>query len=264
MTQILTIAGNTFRECIRDKVLYNLILFALIMIVSSILLGQLTMGHEAKVFVDLGLSAISIFGTLIAIFIGIGLVHKELEKRTAYFLLAKPVTRRQLILGKFLGLLITLLVNVAIMTAGLLAMLIWHLGMNWPALIRVLPAVFLIFLALALTTALALLFSAFSTPALSAAFTFFLWVIGHFNRDLLEFGNLTKSAAVKVMCRGLYYLLPNFSNFTWLDSRNVIQSAAYAQPLNVAAIAWVLTYCLLYCAALLGLAALIFSRRDLK
>jgi ABC-type transport system involved in multi-copper enzyme maturation permease subunit len=264
MMQVLTIAGNTFRESIRDKVLYNLILFALIMILSSILLGQLTLGNEAKAIVDIGLSSISVFGTLIAIFIGIGLVYKELEKRTAYFLLAKPVTRQKLILGKFLGLLFTLLVNIAIMTAGLLATLIWQSGVNGAALLRILPAVFLIYLALALTTAIALLFSAFSTPALSAAFTFFLWVIGHFNRDLLEFAKLTKSAAVEVLCRGLYYLLPNFSNFTWLDSRNVIQTAAYGQSLNAAAIGWVFVYCVLYCAALLGLATLIFSRRDLK
>jgi ABC-type transport system involved in multi-copper enzyme maturation permease subunit len=264
MSQILTIAGNTFRESIRDKVLYNLILFALIMILSSILLGQLTLGHEAKVIVDLGLSSISVFGTLIAIFIGIGLVYKELEKRTAYFLLAKPVNRRQLILGKYLGLLATLLVNVAIMTAGLLATLIWHSGVSLESFLRILPAVFLIFLALALTTAIALLFSSFSTPALSAAFTFFLWVIGHFNRDLLEFGSLTKSAAVQALCKGLYYLLPNFSNFTWLDSRNVIQSAAYGQSLDAAAIGWVLAYCILYCAALLGMAIAVFSRRDLK
>ena len=218
MMQVLTIAENTFRENIRDRVLYNLILFAMIMILSSILLGQLTLGHEAKVIVDIGLSSISIFGTLIAIFIGIGLVYKELEKRTAYFLLAKPVTRQQLILGKYLGLVFTLFVNVAIMTAGLFATLMWQEGMKSAALWRILPAVFLIFLALALTTAVALLFSAFSTPALSAAFTFFLWVIGHFNRDLLEFAKLTKSAAVESICRGLYYLLPNFSNFTWLDS----------------------------------------------
>jgi ABC-type transport system involved in multi-copper enzyme maturation permease subunit len=265
MSQILiTIAGNTFRESVRDKVLYNLILFALIMILSSILLGQLTMGNEAKVIVDLGLSSISVFGTLIAIFIGIQLVYKELEKRTAYFLLAKPVNRRQLILGKYIGLLATLFVNVAIMTVGLLATLVWQSGVNVGSLLRVLPAVFLIFLALALTTAIALLFSSFSTPALSAAFTFFLWVIGHFNRDLLEFGNLTKSAAVEVLCKGLYYLLPNFSNFTWLDSRNIIQAAAYGQSLNAAAIGWVLVYCVLYCSALLGLAMAVFSRRDLK
>src|SRR5438093_8224074 len=102
--KILTIGRNTFRENIRDKILYNLILFALLMILSSVALGQLTLGQEYKVIVDLGLSSISIFGTLIAIFIGIGLVYKELEKRSIYALLAKPVRRWEFILGKYLGL----------------------------------------------------------------------------------------------------------------------------------------------------------------
>src|SRR5512138_1237065 len=128
--RVLTIAGNTFRENIRDRILYNLILFALIMILSSLSLGKLTLGNEDKVILDLGLSSISIFGMLIAIFIGIGLVYKELEKRTVYALLAKPVHRYEWILGKYLGLLFTLLVNVAIMTVGLaLAMLYTgHIG----------------------------------------------------------------------------------------------------------------------------------------
>ncbi len=260
----LIIAGNTFRECIRDKILYNLILFALIMILSSILLGQLTLGHEAKVIVDLGLSSISIFGTLMAIFIGIGLVYKELEKRTAYFLLAKPISRSQLILGKYAGLVFTLLVNVVIMTAGLILTMLYHQGPTGLAWLRLIPAIYLIFLALALTTAIALLFSTFSTPALSALFTFFLWVIGHFNRDLLEFGNWTNSVAVQWLCRILYYALPNISNFTWIDSRNVIQSAAYGLPLDGYAVLWASGYCAIYSAVLLGLATLVFSRRDFK
>lgn len=262
--RILTIARNTFRECIRDKVLYNLILFALIMILSSILLGQLTLGHEAKVIIDLGLSSISVFGTLIAIFIGIGLVYKELEKRTVYFLLAKPVPRWQLILGKYVGLVFTLLVNVAIMTAGLMLTMMVHHDVTRAAYVRLVPAVYLIFLALMLTTAVALLFSSFSTPALSALFTFFLWVIGHFNHDLLDFGKWTNSVPVQWLCRILYYALPNMSNFTWAGSRNVIQSAAYGQPLDGYAILWASVYGLLYCTFLLSLATSIFSRRDFK
>lgn len=261
---ILTIARNTFRENIRDKILYNLILFALIMILSSVALGQLTLGHEEKVIVDIGLSAISIFGTLIAIFIGISLVYKELEKRTVYALLAKPVHRYEFILGKYLGLLSTLLVNVVIMTAGLILTLMYHGGVGFPGYIRLLPAVYLIFLSFALTTALALLFSTFSTPALSAVFTFFLWVIGHFNGDLLEFGRLTKSASLQWLFRALYYALPNLSNFATIDSRNVIESAAYRQPIDPIAMLWVTVYGLLYCGILLALSTVVFSRRDFK
>ncbi len=264
MQRILAIAGNTYRECIRDRILYNLILFALIMILSSLALGQLTLGNENKVIIDLGLSSISIFGTLIAIFIGIGLVYKELEKRTAYALLAKPVHRHELILGKYLGLLFTLLVNLAVMAVGLGLAMLYTGRIEAAGYLRLIPAVFLIFLSLALVTALALLFSTFSTPALSALFTFFVWIAGHFNKDLKAFGELTESDFIKWICGLLYYAIPNFSNFGILDSRSVIQSAGYFQPVNAAAVLGSTVYCVLYCALVLSLSVWIFSRRDLK
>jgi ABC-type transport system involved in multi-copper enzyme maturation permease subunit len=264
LQRILAIAGNTYRENIRDKVLYNLILFALIMILSSLALGQLTLGNENKVILDLGLSAISIFGMLIAIFIGIGLVYKELEKRTVYALLAKPVHRHEWILGKYLGLLFTLLVNLSVMTAGLALAMLCAGGIPRGGYVRLLPAVFLIFLSLALITALALLFSTFSTPALSAVFTFFLWVIGHFGGDLLSFGELTKSIPVRWLCRILYYAIPNLANFKIMDSRSIIQAAGYFQPIDPLAILWATVYCVVYCAFLIGLATAIFMRRDFK
>ncbi len=261
---ILTIARNTFREHIRDKILYNLILFALVMILSSLVLGQLTLGHERKVIVDLGLASISIFGTLIAIFIGISLVYKELEKRTVYALLAKPVHRHQFIMGKYLGLLGTLLVNVVIMATGLVLALMYHGGMSLQEYLRLIPGVYLIFLSLALTTALALLFSTFSTPALSALFTVFLWVIGHFNGDLLEFSRMPGSAAARSMFRFLYYALPNLSNYTVVGGRNVILGAAYGQAVDPAAVGWVSVYSVVYCFILLSVSIVLFSRRDFK
>ena len=264
MRRILVIAGNTFRETIRDKVLYNLILFALVMILSSLALGQLTLGNEDKVILDLGLASISIFGTLIAIFIGIGLVYKELDKRTVYALLAKPVHRHELILGKYLGLLFTLFVNLAIMTVGLEIALLFTGRIGIGGCLRVFPAVFLIFLSLALTTALALLFSTFSTPALSALFTFFLWIIGHFGGYILSFGELTQSVAIKWLCRILYYAIPNFSNFTMIDSRGILQQAGYFLPIDPFAVMGAALYCLLYVAAILSLSIAIFRQRDFK
>jgi ABC-type transport system involved in multi-copper enzyme maturation permease subunit len=264
MARILVIARNTFRENIRDKVLYNLILFALIMMLSALALGQLTLGYESKVIVDLGLSAISIFGTLIAIFIGISLVYKELERRTVYALLAKPVYRYEFILGKYFGLLLTLLVNVVLMAVFLGLTLMYQGGVEYHAYLRLIPAVYLIFLSLALTTGLALVFSTFSTPALSAVFTLFLWFIGHFNTDLLEFGKLTKSVAVRRVTQVFYHALPNISNFTSLDSRNVIQSAAHFEPISPGAVGWPTLYAVLYCSILLVAAVVIFNRRDFK
>ncbi len=262
--RVLAIARNTFRENIRDKVLYNLILFALLMILSSFALGQLSLGYDDKVIVDLGLTAISVIGTLIAIFIGIGLVHKEIERRTVYALLAKPVHRWEFILGKYLGLLFTLLVNVGIMAVGLGVTLAFRGSVPIQSYARLLPAVSLIFLSLALTTAVALLFSSFSTPALSALFTFFLWIIGHFNADLVQFARLTKSSIAGLLSRILYYALPNISNFSTIDSRNVFQSAAYYEPINAAAIGWAVLYAVLYCTILLALTSAIFQRRDFK
>jgi ABC-type transport system involved in multi-copper enzyme maturation permease subunit len=263
MTRILAIARNTFRENIRDKILYNLILFALIMILSALALGQLTLGNEQKVLLDLGLFSISVIGMLISIFIGIGLVYKELEKRTIYALIAKPVHRYELILGKYLGLLFTLLVNLAIMTVGLEIALLYAGRIGIGGHLRLLPAVYLVFLSLALVTALALLFSTFSTPALSALFSFFLWIAGHFGKDLQSFGEITKSAAAKWICNILYYVIPNFTNFS-VDSRNIIQDAAYYQPMNPYSIAGVTLYCILYCAVIISVSAAIFMRRDFK
>lgn len=260
---IWVIARNTFRENVRDKILYNLILFALLMIISATVLGQLTLGHEDKVIIDLGLTSISVFGTLIAIFIGIGLVHKEMEKRTVYALLAKPIHRRQFILGKYFGLLITLIVNVLIMTAGLvLTMLYYGIG-GWDTL-RILPAVYLIYVSLALTTAVALVFSTFSTPALSAIFTLFIWIIGHFNYDLLQFSRITESNLISWIFRLLYYVLPNYASLYSMGSQNIIQSAAYYQAVPISSVAWITAYGLLYCGILLALSIVIFSRRDFK
>src|ERR1700677_3768495 len=113
------VAINTFREAVRDRVLYNLIFFALMMIGASILVGEISIGIERLVIVNLGLSAISIIGLVMSIFIGVGLVSKEIEKRTLYSLLSKPIRRSEFLVGKYGGLLLTLTVNTAFMTIGL-------------------------------------------------------------------------------------------------------------------------------------------------
>src|SRR5215467_3433921 len=121
--KVLSIALNTFRENLRDKLLYNLLIFALLMIGSSLILMRLTLGEFHRLILDIGLGSINFFGVLIAIFVGIGLVSKEIEKKTIYTIVSKPVARFQFLLGKYLGLSLTLLINTAIMTVGLLAVL---------------------------------------------------------------------------------------------------------------------------------------------
>ncbi|RPJ84213.1 MAG: ABC transporter permease, partial [Acidobacteria bacterium] len=192
-----SIGISVFKESVRDKVFYNLVLFAILLVGASYLIGQLTAGQDVKIIKDLGLAATSIFGLFIAVFIGVGLVWKEVERRSIYALLSKPIRRSEFVVGKYLGLLLTLLANVAAMTLALyfvLAYMGWsappnvRAGWEAPALDpRLLIAVLLIFVQLALVTAIALFFSTFSSPMLSAAFTFGLFVIGHFNADLKRF-----------------------------------------------------------------------------
>ena len=158
------VAVNTFREAVRDRVLYNLIFFALLMIAAAVLVGQISIGIERLVIVNLGLTAISVFGLMMAVFIGVGLVYKEIDKFTLYVLLSKPIRRWEFLLGKYAGLLLTLTVNTALMTLGLAAAL-FYVTRAFPCSdFHVLVAIYFIFLKLALVTALALLFSCFSTP----------------------------------------------------------------------------------------------------
>src|SRR4029077_20011518 len=204
------VAVNTFREAVRDRVLYNLVLFALLMIGAAVLVGQISIGIEQLVIVNLGLSAISLFGLVMAIFIGVGLVYKEIEKRTLYSLLAKPVRRWEFLVGKYAGLLLTLAVNTALMALGLAAALYYVSRHFERSDFSILVAIYFILLELALVTALALFFSCFSSPILSTLFTLAIYITGTFAQDIREFGEVTKNPVLLGMTRALYYLLPNF------------------------------------------------------
>ena len=134
MVKILTIAVNTFREAVRDKILYSLLIFALLMIGSSVFISTLSIGDQVKIIKDMGLSMISLFGTLIAIFVGVGLVYKEIEKRTIYTIIAEPIGRHKFLMGKYCGLILTLLVEIAIMASGFFLLLFFYPGSFDPAL----------------------------------------------------------------------------------------------------------------------------------
>jgi ABC-type transport system involved in multi-copper enzyme maturation permease subunit len=268
MNATAAIALNVFRESVRDKVLYNLVLFAIVLMAASYLIGQLTAGQDVKIIKDLGLSATSLFGLFIAVFIGIGLVSKEVERRSVYSLLAKPIHRYQMIAGKYAGLVLTLIVNLTIMTAALYAILAY---MGWgvspdierawdapaldPALLK---AVVLILVELMIITAIALFFSTFSTPILSAAFTFGFFIVGHFSTDLRNFEQVVDSPAAAKLARGLYWVLPNLAQF------DVKAQVVHAQPVPLGYMMLTSAYGLIYVAVLLIAAMVIFSRRDFK
>jgi ABC-type transport system involved in multi-copper enzyme maturation permease subunit len=268
MSVIGLVAVNVFKESVRDKVLYNLVFFAILLIAASLVLGQLTAGQEVKIIKDLGLAATSVFGLFIAVFIGIGLVSKEVERRSIYALLTKPISRAQFVLGKYAGLVLTLAVNVGVMAVALYVVLAateWftpdHIRSTWeapaldPALLK---ATLLIFAQLAIVTAVALLFSTFSSPLLSAALTFGLFVVGHFNADLRQFEQVVDSRPLGWALRVLYYLLPNLVPF------DVKAQVVHAEPVPWPYIGLTLGYGAMYVTALLLAAVWIFSRRDFK
>src|SRR5882672_1405280 len=218
MSRVGIVALNTFREAVRDRVLYNLVFFALVMMAASILVGQISIDIESMVIVTLGLTAISVIGLLIAVFIGVGLVSKEMDKRTLYALLAKPVRRWEFLLGKFGGLVLTLAVNTIAMAIGLFLVmsLIKRSGEHLEG--SVLVAVYFILLKLALVVALALLFSCYTTPLLSILSTAALYISGLFVKEMRSLHGDTLAPAVQIFLRWLSYLLPNFENFDVLGS----------------------------------------------
>jgi ABC-type transport system involved in multi-copper enzyme maturation permease subunit len=253
MKRVSAIASNTFREAVRDRVLYNLILFAVLIVASALLFGQISIGIEKIILINLGLSAVSIFGLVIAIFIGIQLVSKEIEKRTLYTVLARPVRRWEFIVGKFFGLAGTLVVNTFFMAIGFFGALLYLAHKFERADASLLAALYFIILQFVILIALALLFSSFSTPLLSAVFTFALFVIGTFAQDLREFAAMTSGAT-----KYLAYIVPNFA------SLNVISSVAHGQPVATDLIVYNTLYALVYAATALSAAVIIFENRNLK
>jgi Cu-processing system permease protein len=257
------VAVNVFKESVRDKVLYNLVAFAVLLMAASYLIGQLTAGQDVKIIKDLGLAAIATFGLMIAIFIGIGLVWKEVERRSIYSLLVKPVSRAQFIVGKYCGLVLTLGVNVAVMVAAWYAVLAYMgvasvAGAAPAADPAMLDAVFLIFVELMLVTAVALFFSTFSSPFLSAGLTLGLWVVGHFNADLRNFEAVVDSPAAAWLARGLYYVLPNFGAF------DVKYQVVHGLPVPASYLLSTALYGALYITLLVLAAVTVFARRDFK
>jgi ABC-type transport system involved in multi-copper enzyme maturation permease subunit len=256
--RLAAIASNTFREAVRDRVLYNLILFALLIVGSSVLFGQISLEINRIVLINLGLTAISLFGVVIAIFIGIGLVSKEIEKRTLYTVLAaRPVRRWEFITGKFLGLVMTLTVNALLMSVGFFAAVLYvshHLGRGD---LQLVTAIYFILLQFVLITALALLFSTFSTPVFSSIFAFAIFAVGTFAEDLRGFSSMA-TGLTRWMMIGAAYLVPNFA------ALNVISQVAHDMVVEPKLILLNTAYVLVYTAAVLTAAVWIFERRNLK
>jgi Cu-processing system permease protein len=255
--RIFYIAANTFREAVRDRVLYNLIAFALLLSGAAVLVGQISIDIERLVVINLGLTAVSLFGVVIAIFIGIALVSKEIDKRTLYTVLSRPVRRWEFIAGKFFGLSGTLVVNTFFMALGVFGALLYVAHALHVADLRVLVALYFIVLQFIIITALALFFSSFSSPLLSALFTFSLFVIGTFAEDLRGFAAIAHGLS-RWLATAAAYLVPNFS------ALNVINQVAHGEAVGRQLVIYNTAYALAYTVTVVAGATLIFERRSLK
>lgn len=265
MKSILIIAYNAFRETIRDKILYNLVIFALLMIAFSLLLGEWSVFAREYVIKDFALAVMSLSGLLMAVFVGIGLIQKEIQRKTIMTLLAKPLPRWHFIVGKYLGLLIVLAVNVLVMTLVFFMLLRWIGAKPTPSLLL---AIYLIYLEMAVVVSVALLFSAFSTPMLSALFTLGVYLAGHLAGDLLNHlafikkygprmnGAPTISGFTEKLIHGVYYLIPNLENF------NIRGRVVYNLPLGEHYVLYTTFYGLAFISMYLLIASLWFSKRD--
>ncbi|MDF0643246.1 MAG: ABC transporter permease subunit [Nitrospira sp.] len=252
MNAIGTIALNTFRETLRDKVFYNLFVFALLMIGSAVLLGTLTIGEQVKIIKDIGLASIDLFGVLIAIFVGVGLVSKEIEKRTIYTIVAKPVHRYQFLLGRYCGLAFTMWVNTSVMLGALCLILVTSGAMPDSGIMK---AVALIAVAQLVVLSAALFFSTFTTPTLSGIFTLAVYVIGELTPDLQMMSDRL-SGALKELLLALYYLLPNLALF------NVKGEAVYGVPITGEYMMTTVAYGMAYVTFVLIASCIVFQQRD--
>jgi ABC-type transport system involved in multi-copper enzyme maturation permease subunit len=265
---IRLVALAVYRESVRDRVPLTIVGFGVLLVCASYLISQMTAGQDVKIIKDLGLTALSILGLLIAVFIGIGLVAKEVERRSIYSLLSKPLTREQFLLGKYFGLVMTLAVNIGAMCLAYYGVLLYQeltadatLKASWPAPAmdpRLMIAVVLIFAELMLVTAVAMFFSTFSGPLMAILFTLGLWVAGHFNADLRNFEEVVDAPAAVYTARVLYYLLPNLAPF------DVKAEVVHGVGISASHVLLTLAYAAVYIAALLVAAIAVFRRKDFK
>jgi ABC-type transport system involved in multi-copper enzyme maturation permease subunit len=249
---IVAIALNTFREAIRDRVLYLLLVFAIVLIGVSRMLSLLTVGNEEKIIKDVGLAAISLFGVLTAVFVGVSLVFKEIERRTVYTLLANPVRRWQFLCGKFAGLFAVLAMNVGLMSLALFGILLFRGEAPW----TLLPAILLILVELGIITAFALLFSSLTNPILAAVWTFAIYVIGHLSWSLQLLKEKVPEGLSAAFCDLVYWILPNLSRL------DVKAEVVHAMPLPEGFVALSVAYGTGYALVVLALACLVFERKD--
>jgi len=255
MLRILTIAENTLREAIRNKLLYTLLFFAIALIGTGVLVSTLSYVEGERIVQDVGLAGIRLMSVGIAVFVGVGLIHGEVERRTIYTILSKPVSRTEFLLGKYVGLVATTWLMLAIMGA---AFALVSIGYGAPLGAGHLAAFGLLAFELMVMVAVATLFSAFTTPMLASLFTVGIYLVGHLTRDLRQLAEQGDLEALRGIATVLYRVLPD------LESFNATIEAVHGLPIPAAQIGFAAIYAAGYTVILLGLGACIFQRRDFR
>jgi Cu-processing system permease protein len=258
MTRTLAVAANTAREALRERLMYNLVVFAVVLIGGSLTISQLTLGEQFRIVADVATSATQVFGTLIAVLLGVALVARELDRRTCYVALARPVSRAEFLVGKFLGLAGTLVLNVAIMAAVTALMVLLHRGAATVSAAAFLAAFGLILVQVVVCGAFAVLFASFTTPTLATIFTMSVVAAGHAFSEVRAFWLLSPDVGLKRLVRVLDFLLPNMG---LLDLKEAL---TYADPVTAGSLLLRAGYGLAYAAAVVALAAIVFSRKDVR
>lgn len=253
--RVWTLASNTVREAIRNKLLYSILFFAIALIGTGFFVSALSYVEGARIMQDVGMAAIRIFGTGISIFLGVGLIHREVERRTIYTILSKPVSRTEFLLGKYLGLVLTVWLQLAIMS---LAFVFVSLASGAPIDAGHGAALLLMAVEMALVVAIATLFSSFTTPMLSSLFTVGIYMAGHLTRDLRQLAQQSQVSGVKSVANGLYEALPDLEIF------NLTLQAAHGLEIPASEIWLPVLYGSLYVTGLLMAACFIFERRDFR
>ncbi|WP_414570638.1 ABC transporter permease [Nostoc sp. CCY 9925] len=255
-TRIFVLAKNVFQEVIRDRILYIIGFYALILAAAFGVLPQFAAATEDKMFLDFGMAAMNAIGLIVTIFVGTGLVNKEIEKRTILVLIAKPVSRSEIIVGKYLGLSAVLAVLIAMMTV--IYLLFLQFGNITYSIASILIAAIFLFLQLSLITSVAIAFGVFTASLLATVLTFAVYLMGNITQDLVEFGRLSRNLGIERLTQGLFLVLPDLSR---LDLKNHAVYGLQALP-DTTALFINASYGLLYSAMLLAIAIFIFSRRE--
>lgn len=258
MTRVLAIAGNTVREALRERLLYNLVFFAILLSVASLTISRLTLGEQFRIIADVSSSSTQVFGILISIFLGVALVSREIDRRTAYAMLARPVSRAEFVLGKFLGLLATAGLNLAVMTLASALVLLAYTGDGGFLGSGFLAAFGLMLAQFAVCVALAVLFASFSTATLAVIFTLSVIAAGFVFSEIRPFWLASDLARMKQLVRVLDFVLPNMG---LLDAKEAL---TYGDPVGLGSFAVRLAYGFGYAGVVVALATLVFSRRDIR